>query len=243
QPRDRACAEAASGRSGSAQPLQRACAAAALALGEGAPPTRAPDFDWFFGFEEARGLLLPLLEEGAEPSSSSSSSSPPAPLGVLDVGCGTSGLGPGLYAHCPLPLDVLAVDVDGDAVARARRLFEAGGRRPVRAGHPASRLRFARADGRALGPACPPASRHVVVDKGTWDAVRRADGPAGAERLLAECLRVLRPRGTLVQLTDEDPDARLPCLERRAGRRPVTVHPLGPFGGVAYFAYLVRPLP
>ncbi|XP_031797185.1 citrate synthase-lysine N-methyltransferase CSKMT, mitochondrial isoform X1 [Sarcophilus harrisii] len=197
-------------------------------------PGRPPNFDWFFGYEEVRGLLLPLLQKGAPRGPAV------APLRVLDVGCGTSDLCPGLYTKCPLPLNVLGVDFSAVAVQRMKRLLEGHGDRPgLRPGHPDSRLHFLQADARDLGPACPSGSFQLVLDKGTWDAVARG-GQAGAEQLLSECLRVLAPQGTLVQFSDEDPDVRLPCLERGAGSRLVKIQELGPFKGLTYFAYLVQ---
>ncbi|XP_074087757.1 citrate synthase-lysine N-methyltransferase CSKMT, mitochondrial [Macrotis lagotis] len=194
------------------------------------PPGSPAHFDWFFGYEEVQGLLLGLLQEGAPGGRAG------APLRVLDVGCGTSDLCRGLYTRAPLPLHVLGVDFSSAAVSRMKHLVGGGGGHP---GHPDSRLHFRQADGRHLGSLCPSDSFQLVLDKGTWDAVARA-GPAGAQRLLSECLRVLAPRGTLVQFSDEDPDVRLPCLERGAGGSLVTVQELGPFRGLSYFAYLVQ---
>ncbi|XP_072493352.1 citrate synthase-lysine N-methyltransferase CSKMT, mitochondrial [Notamacropus eugenii] len=194
----------------------------------------APHFDWFFGYEEVQGLLLPLLQKGdpREPAV--------APLRVLDVGCGTSGLCSGLFTKCPLPLNVLGVDFSPAAVSHMKHMLEGHGQHPgLSPQHPASCLHFLQADARDLSSVCPSGAFQLVLDKGTWDAVARG-GQAGAQQLLSECLRVLAPQGTLVQFSDEDPDVRLPCLERGTGSRLVTVHELGPFKGLSYFAYLVQ---
>ncbi|KAM9660127.1 citrate synthase-lysine N-methyltransferase CSKMT, mitochondrial [Trichechus inunguis] len=190
----------------------------------------APTFDWFFGYEEAQGFLLPLLQEA----------STACPLQVLDVGCGTSGLCTGLYTKCAHPVDVLGVDFSPVAVAHMNSLLEGGqGQNPLCPGHPASCLRFMQADAQNLGPVAPSGSFQLVLDKGTWDAVARGGLP-GAYQLLSECLRVLSPRGTLIQFSDEDPDVRLPCLEQGSQGCTVTVQELGPFRGLTYFAYLVQ---
>lgn len=189
-----------------------------------------PTFDWFFGYEEVQGLLLPLLQE--------SQSQTAGPVRVLDVGCGTSSLCANLYAKSPQPVDVLGVDFSPVAVAHMNRLLEAG----LDPGHPDSRLRFLQADAQNLESVASSGSFELVLDKGTWDAVARGGLP-GSYRVLSECLRVLSPRGTLVQFSDEDPDVRLPCLEQGSqGSRgwKVTVQELGPFGGITYFAYLVQ---
>lgn len=187
-------------------------------------------FDWFFGYEEVQGLLLPLLQEAR-------SACPPR---VLDVGCGTSNLCTGLYTKCPHPVDVLGVDFSPVALAHMNSLLEGGqGRTPLSPGHLASRLHFMQADAQNLEPVAPSGSFQLVLDKGTWDAVARGGLP-GAYKLLSECLRVLSPQGTLIQFSDEDPDVRLPCLEQGSRGWAVTVQELGPFRGITYFAYMVR---
>ncbi|XP_045873199.1 citrate synthase-lysine N-methyltransferase CSKMT, mitochondrial isoform X1 [Meles meles] len=194
------------------------------------PKGHVPTFDWFFGYEETQGLLLPLLQETAAA----------CPLRVLDVGCGTSSLCTGLYTQCPHPVDVLGVDFSPVAIAHMKRLLEGGeGQTPLCPGHPASRLHFMQADAQNLEPVASSGSFQLVLDKGTWDAVARG-GPEGAYQLLSECLRVLSPQGTLIQFSDEDPDVRLPYLEQGSPGWSVTVQELGPFGGMTYFAYLVQ---
>ncbi|XP_030880728.1 citrate synthase-lysine N-methyltransferase CSKMT, mitochondrial isoform X1 [Leptonychotes weddellii] len=189
-----------------------------------------PTFDWFFGYEEAQGLLLPLLQEAG-------AACPPR---VLDVGCGTSSLCTGLYTKCPHPVDVLGVDFSPVAVAHMKSLLEGGqGQTPLCPGHPASRLHFIKADAQNLEPVASSGSFQLVLDKGTWDAISRGGLPR-AYQLLSECLRVLSPQGTLIQFSDEDPDVRLPCLEQGSPGWTVTVQELGPFGGITYFAYLVQ---
>ncbi|KAF5926010.1 hypothetical protein HPG69_016046 [Diceros bicornis minor] len=189
-----------------------------------------PTFDWFFGYDEAQGLLLPLLQEAQAT----------CPLRVLDVGCGTSSLCTGLYTKCPHPVDVLGVDFSPVAVAHMNSLLEGGqGQKPLCPGHPASHLHFMQADAQNLEPVASSGSFQLVLDKGTWDAVARGGLP-GAYQLLSECLRVLSPQGTLIQFSDEDPDVRLPCLEQGSQGWTVTVQELGPFRGITYFAYLVQ---
>ncbi|XP_003920289.1 citrate synthase-lysine N-methyltransferase CSKMT, mitochondrial [Saimiri boliviensis] len=189
-----------------------------------------PTFDWFFGYEEVQGLLLPLLQEARSA----------CPLRVLDVGCGTSSLCTGLYTKSPHPVDVLGVDFSFVAVAHMNSLLEGGqGQTPLRPGHPASCLRFMQADALNLEAMASSGSFQLLLDKGTWDAVARGGLPK-AYQLLSECLRVLSPQGTLIQFSDEDPDVRLPCLEQGSCGWTVTVQELGPFRGITYFAYLIQ---
>ncbi|XP_006899926.1 PREDICTED: methyltransferase-like protein 12, mitochondrial [Elephantulus edwardii] len=192
-----------------------------------------PTYDWFFGYEQVQYLLLPLLKEALASR----------PLRVLDVGCGTSSLCTDLYTKCPYPVDVLGVDFSPVAVAHMNRLLEGvEGQTPLCPAHPASCLHFKQADAQALGSVAPSGSFQLVLDKGTWDAVARGGLPA-AYQLLSECLRVLSPGGTLIQFSDEDPDARLPCLEQGSQGCTVTVQELDPFRGLTYFAYLVQSSP
>lgn len=193
-------------------------------------PGKGPTFDWFFGYEEVQELILSLLQEAPAAS----------PLRVLDVGCGTSSLCTGLYTQSPYPVDILGVDFSPVAVAHMNSLLQGGqGQTTLRPGHPDSHLHFMQADAQNLGPVAASGSFQLLLDKGTWDAVARGGLP-GAYQLLSECLRVLSPKGTLIQFSDEDPDVRLPCLEQRSHGRTVTVQELGPFRGVTYFAYLVK---
>lgn len=187
-----------------------------------------PTFDWFFGYEEVEGLLLPLLKEAQDA----------CPLRVLDVGCGTSNLCTGLYAKSPYPVDVVGVDFSPVAVAHMNSLIQEG-QTPLCPGHPASLLRFVQADAQNLGSLASSGSFQLLLDKGTWDAVARG-GVTGAYELLSECLRVLSPKGTLIQFSDEDPDVRLPCLEQKSHGWTVTVQELGPFQGITYYAYLIK---
>ncbi|XP_004683435.1 PREDICTED: methyltransferase-like protein 12, mitochondrial [Condylura cristata] len=190
----------------------------------------ANTFDWFFGFEEIQGLLMPLLQEAKVSS----------PTRVLDVGCGTSSLCTGLYTKCPHPVDVLGVDFSPVAVAHMNSLMEGNQeQRPLCPGHPASRLHFMQADAQNLESVASTGSFHLILDKGTWDAVARGGLPE-AYQLLSECLRVLSPQGTLIQFSDEDPDVRMPCLEQASQHWTVSMQELGPFRGITYFAYLIQ---
>lgn len=194
-------------------------------------PGGKPTFDWFFGYDEVQGLLVPLLQRATGAG----------PTRVLDVGCGTSGLCTGLYTKCPYPVDVLGVDFSPVAVAHMNRLLGGGQGQTLCPGHPASRIRFLQADAQNLEPVSTSGFFHLVLDKGTWDAVVRGGLP-GAYNLLSECLRVLSPQGTLIQFSDEDPDARMPCLEQGAPGWAVSVQEVGPFRGISYFAYLIQGL-
>ncbi|XP_025912122.1 citrate synthase-lysine N-methyltransferase CSKMT, mitochondrial [Apteryx rowi] len=181
-------------------------------------------FEWFFGYEAVAGLLLPLLQG-------------PGAARVLDVGCGTSALGLGLYRDCPHPVHVCCLDAAPAALAALQRLLRMAP--PPR--HPRSHVRLCLGDATDLARGgFAPASLRLILDKGTCDALLRCPaGPGRAGRLVAECLRALQPGGRLLQFSDEDPDARVPFLER-VGMAGVSVQELGVPGGVPYYVYTVE---
>ncbi|XP_062454859.1 citrate synthase-lysine N-methyltransferase CSKMT, mitochondrial [Rhea pennata] len=181
-------------------------------------------FEWFFGYEAVAELLLPLLGG-------------PGAARVLDVGCGTSALGLGLYRDCPHPVHVCCLDAAPAALVALRRLLRAAP--PPR--HPKSCIRLHLGDATDLaGGGFAPASLRLVLDKGTCDVLLRCPvGPGRAGQLVAECLWALQPGGQLLQFSDEDPDARVPFLEQ-AGAARVSVQELGVPGGVPYYVYTIK---
>ncbi|KAJ8372075.1 hypothetical protein AAFF_G00294890 [Aldrovandia affinis] len=193
------------------------------------------NFEWFFGFEGVRDVILPVLRAQARHS---------APLRVLDMGCGTSALGSGLCAHSQQPLHVTCADISPVALHLLR---EQAKNKPVQPKNPGSTLAFVELDCCDLRAWFEPESLDLIVDKGTTDALLRSrEGPAKAGRVLRQCLAVLRPSGCLLQFSDEDPDARLVWLESEsgglgAGAAGVRVQEVGTLRGVCYFCYLITP--
>ncbi|XP_063001708.1 citrate synthase-lysine N-methyltransferase CSKMT, mitochondrial [Elgaria multicarinata webbii] len=181
-------------------------------------------FDWFFGYRDISGFLLSVLQ-----------GLPSGQAWILDVGCGTSALGLGLYRDSPRQLHVTCLDFSPPAIETLRQLL----RDSPPPSHPLSELHCCLADATDLAGSFAPKSFHLVLDKGTCDAMLRCpQGPGKARRLVAECLRVLKPQGSLLQFSDEDPDARVPLLEQ-AGGVPVTVKEIGQFNGISYYAYVL----
>ncbi|KAG6938025.1 methyltransferase like 12 [Chelydra serpentina] len=188
-------------------------------------------FNWFFDYTAISGLLLPALRECGSPEAS--------PTRVLDVGCGTSDLGLGLYRDSPHPVHIACVDVSPVAIRSLHQLLQEAP--PPR--HPLSQIHLYVADATDLeGGGFGDGSFHLVLDKGTCDSLLRCPkGPGQAGRLVAECLQVLCPGGSLLQFSDEDPDARVPFLEQ-VGGAGVTVQEVGHIAGICYYVYtLGRP--
>ncbi|XP_053199311.1 citrate synthase-lysine N-methyltransferase CSKMT, mitochondrial [Scomber japonicus] len=193
------------------------------------------NFEWFFGFDSVRDFILPLLQ---------AESNPDALLRVLDMGCGTSALGPCIYRHSPLPVRVTCADISPVAV----RLMQEHVR--AKAIHPqncSSQLEFVELDCTQLHKHYGSCSMDLIVDKGTTDALLRSkEGRGKANQVLKQCLKVLRSSGSLLQFSDEDPDARLLWLETEAQEQGVMaadvgVQEVGELRGVCYYCYQVTP--
>ncbi|XP_063172718.1 citrate synthase-lysine N-methyltransferase CSKMT, mitochondrial [Candoia aspera] len=177
-------------------------------------------FDWFFGYKEISPLLGSVLR-----------GLPPGQARILDVGCGTSSLGLELYRRSPTQVHVCCLDFSAPAIECLARLL----RDSPPPCHPLSELDCHLGDATQLSHHFAPGSFHFILDKGTCDSVVRGC-PHRARRLVAECLRVLSPGGCLLQISDEDPDARVPFLET-AGGANVSIQEIASINGISYFAY------
>ncbi|XP_054656130.1 citrate synthase-lysine N-methyltransferase CSKMT, mitochondrial isoform X2 [Dunckerocampus dactyliophorus] len=197
--------------------------------------TTFKNFEWFFGFETVQNFIMPILQ---------TMSSTEAPVQVLDMGCGTSALGPSIYQHCSVPVRVTCADISPVAVQLMQEHVLA------KAIHPRnsfSQLDFVELDCTQLHKHFGPCSVDLIVDKGTTDALLRSKEGRGKARLvLKQCLKVLRHSGSLLQFSDEDPDARLLWLETEARERwamavNVGLQEVGEVRGVCYYCYQLTP--
>ncbi|GAA6221721.1 methyltransferase-like protein 12, mitochondrial [Lates japonicus] len=193
------------------------------------------NFEWFFGFDSVREFIMPLLQTNSHPDSL---------LHVLDVGCGTSALGPCIYRHSPLPVQITCADISPIAVRLMQEHVRAEAIQPHNV---SSQLEFVELDCTHLHKHYGSSSVDLIVDKGTIDALLRSkEGKGKAGLVLKQCLKVLRSSGSLLQFSDEDPDARLLWLETEA-REPgvmaadVLVQEVGELRGVCYYCYQVTP--
>ncbi|XP_061565784.1 citrate synthase-lysine N-methyltransferase CSKMT, mitochondrial [Cololabis saira] len=195
------------------------------------------NFEWFFGFDSVRGFIMPLLQTASHPDSQ---------LQVLDIGCGTSALGPSIYRHSDLPVCVTCADISPIAVQLMQEHVQVKALPPQ---NPSSRLQFIEMDCTQLDKHYLPHSLDLIVDKGTTDALLRSkEGQEKAALMLKQCLGVLRRSGSLLQFSDEDPDSRLLWLETLARHQGVMladvgVQEIGELRGVCYYCYQVAPHP
>lgn len=180
---------------------------------------------------------MPLLQTTSDPD---------ALLQVLDMGCGTSALGPCVYRHSPLPVRVTCADISPTAVRLMQEHVRA---KAIQPHSPSSQLEFVELDCAQLHKHYCSGSVDLIVDKGTTDALLRSkEGKGKASLVLKECLKVLRSSGSLLQFSDEDPDARLLWLETEAKEQglmaaDVGVQEVGVLRGVCYYCYQVIPRP
>ncbi|CAM9713525.1 unnamed protein product [Ectocarpus sp. 4 AP-2014] len=187
-------------------------------------------FEWFLSYDGGlKEYLIPVLESLVMMPSSHSRES----HRLLHVGCGTSEVGPKLAEEPALSsLHVTDIDSSPTAVRLMKKLHEALGNYDCR-------------EGDVLNLDFPAGRFDVVVDKGTVDALlcRSAED---ALAMVSEVHRVLRKGGVYVQISAEDPEARLELLTEcgsSSGRGPWSrsfFKELGESeGSAAYYMYVL----
>ncbi|CAM9663821.1 unnamed protein product [Pylaiella littoralis] len=148
--------------------------------------TRKP-FEWFLPYEGGlRDHLLIFLK------------SMPSCTRLLHVGCGTSEVGPKLAQEPDLSLHVTDADNSPSAVRLMKQRHAAVDNYTCR-------------ETDVLNLKFPDGSFDAVVDKGTLDALL-CRSVKDARDMVTEMHRVLTPGGIYVQVTAEDPEARLELL-------------------------------
>uniref|UniRef100_A0A3Q0SU40 Citrate synthase-lysine N-methyltransferase CSKMT, mitochondrial n=1 Tax=Amphilophus citrinellus TaxID=61819 RepID=A0A3Q0SU40_AMPCI len=193
------------------------------------------NFEWFFGFESVRDIIMPLLQTMSRPD---------AALRVVDMGCGTSALGPSIYRHSPVSVHVTCADISPIAVKLMQEHIQA---KTIQPHILSSQIEFIELDCTQLDKHFSASTVDLIVDKGTTDALLRSrEGKEKASLALKQCLRVLRNSGSLLQFSDEDPDSRLLWLETAAQdpglmTADVGVQEVGELRGVQYYCYQVTP--
>jgi SAM-dependent methyltransferase len=153
-----------------------------------------PNFEWLTSYEVLKPFILPLM--------------PKQPYRLLDVGCGESTLAIDLCLDSPVPSQSLCIDISPDALLTLQEKMRDIHLRSF------SRVDFLQAD--ILNMPVQSGSMDIVIDKGTMDSFLKDEdrdrAHARAVALYKECLRVLKPTGSLIQITDEDPALRMALL-------------------------------
>ncbi|XP_043101729.1 citrate synthase-lysine N-methyltransferase CSKMT, mitochondrial [Puntigrus tetrazona] len=141
------------------------------------------NFEWFFGFNSVKDFLLPVLQ--------SMSQSHSGPLNILDMGCGTSALGPCIYRTSPCAVKVTCADISSVAVELMEKHCMS-----VQPFNSSSALAFLELDCAQLSGYFEARSLDLILDKGTTDAlVRSKEGQVKAGQIVKQSLQVLKPSG------------------------------------------------
>ncbi|CAM9390188.1 unnamed protein product [Sphacelaria rigidula] len=150
-------------------------------------------FEWFLPYEGGlRQHLLPFLQSMSVCKR------------VLHVGCGTSEVGPKLASEPGLDAHISDADASPSAVRIMKARHVGLDNYSV---HRANALSLPFREG----------DFDAVVDKGTLDALL-CRSVEDAQGMAAEIHRVLAKGGVFLQVTTEDPEARLDLLTTSAGR-------------------------
>ncbi|XP_051551769.1 citrate synthase-lysine N-methyltransferase CSKMT, mitochondrial-like isoform X2 [Myxocyprinus asiaticus] len=112
------------------------------------------NFEWFFGFHSVQDFIFPVLQTMPH--------SQIGPLHILDMGCGTSALGPCIYRYSPCVVMVTCADISLVAV---QILEEYTNAIPVQPQNPSSALAFVELDCTQLRGHFGARSLDLILDK------------------------------------------------------------------------------
>ncbi|XP_031556695.1 citrate synthase-lysine N-methyltransferase CSKMT, mitochondrial-like [Actinia tenebrosa] len=195
--------------------------------------SHSPDkgFDWFLGFYDVKDYLTRYLPPENQVSR------------ILDLGCGTSNFSLEMFCHLQGKCNIDCVDYSETALKilnqrikllkdREKTLFTAVGE-----------ISLFLADVRNLP--FRDETFELTIDKGTSDAVLRSpNGEKDFFKLIAEVLRVSQHGGTVIQYSDEAPEARMDLLSKISGHvsSGLDVHykELGCYQSIEYFMYVLQ---
>ncbi|XP_059154990.1 citrate synthase-lysine N-methyltransferase CSKMT, mitochondrial-like isoform X2 [Physella acuta] len=156
-------------------------------------------FDWFITPADILEHILDILNQVKKKHVNKS-------LHLLDLGCGTSDLSLNVLAHTSSPVSMILLDFVKEALLYQRKKFS-------KISQKGSSVQFVCADILNI-PFCNN-SFDLIIDKGTMDALLKdsTNGQFKCEVMMSEVMRVLSKYGRYMQISDEDPDSRLLCLE------------------------------
>lgn len=193
------------------------------------------NFEWFLGYEDLKEYLNDALEQNSKEIPR-----------ILEIGCGTSNLSLQIFNHLQGRCIIDCVDYSKEAIRIMNsRLEKLTTEKKIFTQHKLKgRVSFHVADAQFL-----PFDNeqfHLSIDKGTSDAVLRAEnGDDEFIRTVTENLRVLRNGGTIIQVSDEGPESRMDMLEKVTKvYQECSLHTrcknLGCFQGIEYFLYTIN---
>ncbi|ESO84496.1 hypothetical protein LOTGIDRAFT_132122, partial [Lottia gigantea] len=183
-------------------------------------------FDWFLDAQTVCEQLDNVLDSNDK-----------EPLRILDIGCGASSIPSTLCSYSHRPLDLHCVDFIQSALCQQQSWLSR-----VKFKNPQTLTHFIVADVCRLP--YKDTLFDVIIDKGTMDALLkdRNSGNVNGRTMVFELARVSQDNGTILQISDEDPDIRLPLLESWSVSGAMvsvkwTSTVLKSFGSIEYFAF------
>ncbi len=170
-------------------------------------------FDWFVQFEDVRGHFEPYLPPVSDKDLTR----------ILEIGCGTSDFSLKLFEHLNRKCRIDCIDFSPEAIKALGKVIREKGLLAKKTIDAERRLETNLDPRDWTGLACHQADAKdlpfkegtfsLAIDKGTCDAVLKGpNGESAFRDVVAECLRVLKPDGKLVQFSDEPPELRLNAL-------------------------------
>lgn len=181
-------------------------------------------FEWLVEYETLRDHLYGAL--------------PKSQFSLLDLGCGSSTLSHHIVNNSTVPIVVTAYDFSQGALETQQTTFSQ-----------TLDKRFVHSFGAVKGDVTclpfPDTCFDIILDKGTVDSLLKDPvlGKDKAQRALKEVYRTLCDKGILLQITDEDPELRIPLLnESLIGHeiKSISFKILSHVSGIEYFLYLIQ---
>ena len=179
----------------------------------------AEPVDWFADYEQLENYFDELLTHNHTFTS------------VVDIGCGSSFLGPKLAGARP-NLNVYCIDLSMECLQTLA----------LNCGH--ANCTFAVGDARRNLPFSDH-SVDLVIDKGTSDAlIRSKNGAFNFKLMMDEAKRVLQKEGLLLQITTDPPEQKMPQMKEYNEITTISFKKLPIFSNkLPIYAYKVRFFP
>ncbi|CAG5129533.1 unnamed protein product, partial [Candidula unifasciata] len=171
-------------------------------------PSKDLSFDWFVESPEILDFILHSMKHSSQGMHTHQLSGKKQSVSCLDLGCGTSSVWRSILANSPVPVRLVLLDFVQEALHYQKQHVNTAA-----AAVPESCCHLVCADVTNLPFA--DGSFHLAMDKGTMDALLkdRSRAHTQAIAMMSEVDRTLTPGGRFLQISDEDPDARLVFLD------------------------------